>query len=284
MNTIEMVKKMSAEKDTLVCVGLDPDIKYMPHEFTSAIDISKPGSAEDATFGFLREVIDITQEYACAFKLQKAFYDRYERGTSLLSRTVSYIKKTNPDMPAIVDAKIGDISNTFGAYMELLFEDMHADGVVVNPYMGDDIFEFALKYPEKAFVVLVRTSNDGAGIVQDAELASGKRLWEYILSLSCGRWNEKGNLIVVMSSRLSADYTKIRKSIPDQMPILVVGMGVQKGSIDAVRQLLNSEKAGLLINSSRAILYPYSQDDKEWRGKIRKSAMHFREEINTARR
>ncbi len=283
MNAIEKLERRIKSSNSLLCVGLDPDLKKIPSEFTRTCESPDGVSREEATFRFLAAVIDLTAESACCFKLQKAFYDSYDSGTSLLSKTVGYIRKNYPEIPVFIDAKIGDIPNTLNAYMQTLFDKAGADGVVVNPYMGDDIFEFAKIYSEKAFIVLVRTSNEGSGIIQDAKLADGRRLWEYVLDLSTNRWNSQGNIMVVLSSRYNADYLKIREEIPENTYVLVVGIGVQGGSLETIKPLLNKRKDGLIINSSRGILYPYEPEDLGWRDRIRLAAESTKESINAIR-
>ncbi len=283
MNAIEKLERRIKSSNSLLCVGLDPDLKKIPSEFTRTCESPDGVSREEATFRFLAAVIDLTAESACCFKLQKAFYDSYDSGTMLLSKTVGHIRKNYPETPVFIDAKIGDIPNTLNAYMQTLFDIAAADGVVVNPYMGDDIFEFAKIYGEKAFIVLVRTSNEGSGIIQDAKLADGRRLWEYVLDLSTNRWNSQGNIMVVLSSRYEADYLKIREEIPQNTYVLVVGIGVQGGSLETIRPLLNKRKAGLIINSSRGILYPYEPGDLGWRDRVRLAAESTKESINAIR-
>ena len=251
------------QANSLVGVGLDPDLTKMPYEI-----INSDQSPEQKTFSFLKEVITITAPHSCCFKLQKAFYDQFDLGHELLRQTVQFIHENYPDIPAYVDCKIGDTDNTMKAYMSLLFDDIKADAVVINPYMGDDVMEPFVNDPKKTAIVLIQTSNPNAKIVQDIPLANGKKLWQEMLDLALERWNKNNNLIFVLSSNSDCDYSLVRSKIPQNSALLLAGIGLQGGNPQVVRQLLNNEKRGVFVNSSRGILYPYVQDDANWRSAI----------------
>src|SRR3989339_232944 len=211
---IQRLDNRMQQTNSLVCVGLDPDIKKMP---LSILDLEK--SPEDNIFNFLTQVVDITAEHSCCYKVQKAFFDQYEHGHLLLNQIVAYIHKMHPEIPVFIDCKIGDIDNTMSAYMDRLFVEAGADGVVINPYMGGDVFIPFLQDSKKTALVLIQTSNTNAKVVQDLNLKNGKKLWEEILDLTLTRWNENKNMIVILSSNSSDDYSLIRKKIPQDMPI-----------------------------------------------------------------
>ncbi len=263
-------------KDSLLCCGLDPDLKRISIEITGS-------SAEIRIRKFLEQVIDVTAPHVCAYKVQKAFFDILPNGHNLLKEVVAYSHSLNSSVPVILDCKIGDIDNTMQVYLENLFGEIDADGIVVNPYMGDDVMKPLAEYPNKAIVVLAKTSNPSGGIVQDVELKSGVPLWQHILRLTVGRWNTAGNLIPVVSSTVGLNLTDVRKMIPDQMPILLAGVGAQGGSFSEISKLLNSEKSGVFVNSSRGIIYAQPEGDETWQHAIERSAVSLKEALNTER-
>jgi len=278
----EIFNKLDARMvyaNSLVCVGLDPDITKMP-----ASIMSTHQDIEDKVYNFLTQVIDITAPHACSFKLQKAFFDCYVLGYLLLKKTVGYIRKNHPDIPVIIDCKIGDIDNTMKAYMSLLFEDIKADAVVINPYMGDEVLEPFMQDKNKVAVVLIKTSNPHADVVQGLMLSDGKKLWEEILNLTVTRWNTNKNLMIVVASNTHPhDCELIRKQISHDMPILLVGIGVQGGDPAILKALLNENKRGVIVNSSRGILYPYKSSDQHWKTAIEKAIIDLKNTLNSIR-
>ncbi len=275
---IELLKGRMADKNTLLCCGLDPDLSKIPNDVSF-----KEMSSEKKVAGFLTEVVKVTADHVCAYKLQKAFFDRLPLGHDVLKNTISYIHTHHKGIPVIVDCKIGDIDNTMQAYLENLFLGLGADGIVVNPYMGDDVMKPVSQYPDKAIVVLAKTSNPGGGVVQDAILKNGMPLWQYILKLTIERWNTTGNMIPVISSTAGLDMIEVRNMIPDQMPILLAGVGSQGGSLEDLSKLLNSERSGVFVNSSRGIIYAKTGDNETWRKAIERSAITLKEELNRER-
>ncbi len=277
-NFMRLLNTAMSENDSLVCCGLDPDLNKMPKEITDS-------HASDRTkaFDFLHEVIDITAAHVCAYKIQKAFFDIFENGDRLLLDTIKYIKKRHAQIPIIIDSKIGDTSNTMKAYMDLIFSKLGADAVVVNPYMGDDVLAPFRNMENKAAIVLVKTSNKGGDIVQNTITATGVPLWIYVMELVVRRWNTSRNVMPVISSTESIDFSSIRKIIPDDMPILLAGFGAQGGKITKAHELLDSHKKGLVVNSSRAILYPYKTNDKNWRREIENAVIEMKRKINEIR-
>ncbi len=278
----EVFQKLDARMirtNSLVCVGLDPDITKLP---LAILNTDK--KAEDQIFLFLTQVIDITVPHACCFKVQKAFYDQFDLGHDLLKKIVAYIHESYPDVPVFIDCKIGDTDNTMQAYMKLLFEDVKADGVVINPYMGDDVLEPFMQDKSKTGIILIQTSNPNAKVVQELKLSDGKNLWEKMLDLTLNRWNKNQNLIVVLSSNTTAyDYTLIRKQIPQDTPILLAGIGLQGGDPLVLKQLLNDNNRGVFVNSSRGILYPYDRADTQWQTAILTAVVQLKELLNNIR-
>ena len=266
------------ETHSLVCVGLDPDITKMP---LSLIDSER--SNEENIFVFLSQIVDITSQHVCCYKIQKAFFDQYETGHSLLNRVIAYVHDEHPGIPVFVDCKIGDIDNTMSAYMHRLFDEAKADGVVVNPYMGGDVLAPFLQDPKKVAIVLVQTSNPSAMIVQGLMLQNRHELWEEILDLTLTQWNQNENMIVVLSSQSTSDYRLIREKIPQNTPILLAGIGSQGGNPAIMKQLLNTEKRGVFVNSSRGILYPYEPSNENWQAEVLKATLELKETLNKIR-
>ena len=278
-NAIEVIKHRMIFKDTLLCCGLDPDLSKIPIE-PAFNKLSK----EERIKTFFAKVIDITANHVCAYKLQKAFFDRLSLGHDTLKEVISYIHKNHVGIPAIIDCKMGDIENTKQAYLSNILGELEADGVVVNPYMGDDVMKPLAKYPDKAIIVLAKTSNPGGGIVQDINLESGIPLWQYILKLTIERWNSSQNMIPVISSTVGLDMTRVRKLIPDEMLILLAGIGTQGGSYSDLSKLLNSKRSGVFVNSSRGILYPQLIPDQMWQSAVELEAIRLKTELNKERK
>lgn len=267
------------QTDTLVCVGLDPDPSKIPLSI-----IESASCVEDAVFSFLTQVVDITQPHVCSYKVQKAFFDQFDQGHALLEKLTDYIHATYPGIPVFIDCKVGDTDNTMQTYMHILFNQIKADGVVINPYMGDDVLEPFLKDPKKVGIVLVQTSNPRGKVVQELMLANGKMLWEEILEITLNQWNQNKNLIVVLSSNTSMNnYTSVRASIPQDVPILLAGIGAQGGNPEVMKQLLNKDKRGVFVNSSRGILYPYLPSDLNWKDSVLNAVIKLKIELNQIR-
>jgi orotidine-5'-phosphate decarboxylase len=265
------------KSNSMVCVGLDPDLSKMPSALSQ-----KYTNAEELTFEFLKRVIDITASHACSFKLQKAFYDYLDHGHTVLRDTVAYIKQNYPDIPVFIDCKIGDTDNTMKTYMTLLFDDIKADAVVINPYMGDDVLEPFMQDARKAAIVITQTSNPNAKVVQELELKNGKKLWQEMLDLTLDRWNVNNNLIVVVSSNSkSSNLSEIRARIPQEVPILLAGIGLQGGDPKILKGLLNENGRGVFVNSSRGILYPYEKENTEWEKAILNAVIELKDGLNS---
>lgn len=276
---LTLLRKAMIRNNSLACCGLDPDITKMPREITK-----RSMSDEAKVQRFLREVINLTGGHICAYKIQKAFFDVFPKGHALLEETIGYAHERFPNVPVFVDAKIGDIDNTMAAYLRNILEKLEADGVVVNPYMGDEVIAPFASLKNKAGIVLVRTSNIGATVVQDLILYDGRPLWRHMLDLVVERWNKAANLIPVLSATADIDMREVRKTIPDSMPVLFAGFGAQGGTLKHFRQLLDSKKRGVFVNSSRGLLYPYQPEDRNWREKIVGATVDLKETLNRERK
>lgn len=278
MKANEQILERMKNHDTLLCCGLDPDLKKMPPEI-----IGRNTSDEEKVLTFLRGVVDVTASHVCAFKTQKAFFDVLNGGHDVLKELIDYIHTSNPGIPVIVDCKIGDIENTMEAYIQNLFGSLQADGIVINPYMGDDVILPLVELADKSIVVLVKTSNPSGGIIQDVILQDGQPLWRHVLNLVVNRWNRSENMIPVLSSTVGLNMEELRAIIPDKMPILLAGVGAQGGNPTDLRKLLNSEGVGVFVNSSRGILYP-QQSQQSWQSAVEKAAVELKEALNKERR
>jgi len=276
-NSIDMLH--AGMKNSLLCCGLDPDVGKIP------IEASNSGlSDEKKVVRFLQTVVDLTAPNVCAYKIQKAYFDRFPLGHDALKETISYVHITHKGLPVIVDCKIGDIDNTMHAYLDNLFNELKADGIVVNPYMGDDVMRPMSRYPDKAIVVLAKTSNPGGGVIQDVLTEDGIPMWQHVLNLITERWNESGNMIPVISSTAGLDMTSVRKIIPDNMPILLAGVGAQGGIYADLSKLLNSQRSGVFVNSSRGIIYAKAESGQTWQDAMNESSRILKEALNQERK
>jgi len=238
------------KKQSFLCIGLDSDIQKIP-EFLL--------STEDPVFEFNRRVIDSSAEFAVAYKPNLAFYEsRGAEGLNSLIKTVNYLKSTYPDVFIIADAKRGDIGNTSKMYAKAFFEEMQFDAVTVAPYMGEDSITPFLSYSEKWVILLALTSNKGADDFQ-YHTDKGERLFETVLKKSAN-WGTKDNMMFVVGATRAEMLSDIRKIVPDHF-LLIPGVGAQGGSLEEVVKYGINSKCGLLVNSSRAIIFADSSDN-----------------------
>lgn len=266
-----------ATKDTIVCCGLDPDLSRIP------FDLLEPRDHERTVQRFLEVVIDITAPHVCAYKIQKAFFDLHRNSKKLLKSTIQYVREHCPNALVVVDCKIGDIGNTMKAYLEVLFSELDADAVVASPYMGPEVWSSFYYYPQKAAFLLVRTSGMNSGLIQDVELKDGRRLWQYVLELVVSEWKQGRNLFPILSCSSGDDYSGLRTLLPDEMPIFLAGVGEQGGSARCIKDLLNSRNRGVIVNSARALLYPYERSDPYWKAAMTHAVITLKEALNEQR-
>lgn len=239
--------------DSLLCVGLDPD----PERFPEAIP--RDGHA---IFEFCRQIVDATAGFVCAFKPQIAHFAS-RRAEDQLEALIAHVHRRHPGIPVILDAKRGDIGSTAEHYAREAFERYSADAVTVNPYMGFDSIEPYLAWGDRGVFLLCRTSNTGGNDLQALRVAEGggadatgpECLYERVARLAAGRWNRNGQLGLVVGATYPAELARVRELAPS-MPLLVPGIGAQGGDIDAsVAAGAAADGTGLIVNSSRAILY-----------------------------
>ena len=267
---IERLQQRWDTHNSLVCVGLDPEIERFPPQI---LDQPSP------IFQFNKAIVDATADLVCAYKPQFAHYAAYE-AEDQLERTIDYIQTTYPTIPVILDSKRGDVGNTAERYAIEAFERYHADAVTVNPYLGGDSLEPFLKYDDKGVIILCRTSNAGAGDLQDLQIG-GRRLFHTVADLAARRWNSRGNCMLVVGATYPRELAEVRE-ITGNMPFLVPGVGAQGGDVQAV--VRNGQTAagdGLMVSSSRAILYAAS--DESWVEAARRATRMLRDQINQYR-
>ena len=257
--------------DSLVCVGLDPE----PAKFPSHLQ-----HAPRAIFEFNRAIVDATADLVCAYKPQIAHYAALG-AEAQLADTIAYIRDRAPQVPVILDSKRGDIGSTAAKYAEEAFGRYGADAVTINPYLGFDAAEPFLEYADKGIVVLCRTSNAGAREFQDLEFG-GKKLYQIVAEHVAQHWNARGNCLLVVGATYPAELADIRART-GEMTFLVPGVGAQGGDVElAVRSGMTKAGSGLVINSSRGILYAGSGVD--FAVAARRATLELRTAINAARR
>ncbi|MHB8362493.1 MAG: orotidine-5'-phosphate decarboxylase [Patescibacteria group bacterium] len=258
--------KMAIHKNkSFLCCGLDPDISKFPNEI-----LAKYSVKNDQVFFFLKEIIDLTGNMVCSYKIQKAFFDILDNENEVLRNLIQYIHNRFPIIPVFIDSKIGDIGNTMNIYLKNLFDNLKADGITINPYMGEDIFTDINLYKDKLFIILILTSNPSATQIQMKKLYNKEYLWEHILKLSLYDWNKFSNIgIVLPSTNKRINFSILKDKIKDDVPILIAGYGAQGGILENIQFLLNKSKNNIFINSSRDILYCYSNTDINWRIKVK---------------
>ena len=242
MTRQELIAKIK-EKQSCLCVGLDPDLKKIPQHLLSE---------EDPIFEFNKQIIDATSPYTVAYKPNIAFYEALgSKGWETLEKTMEYMPK---DVFTIADAKRADIGNTSNMYARAFFEQMDFDAVTVAPYMGSDSVEPFLQYPGKWVILLAATSNPGAFDFQELLVGhDSEKLYEHIIRKS-QEWGNPENLMYVIGATRVETLLNIRRIAPDNF-LLIPGVGAQGGSVEHVFRYGLNKEAGLLINSSRGIIY-----------------------------
>ena len=264
------LRKRWTNANTMVCVGLDPELAKFPLHLRS-----KP----DAVFEFCRSIIDATAEFACCFKPQIAHFAALEAEYTL-QKLITHIHENHPGVPVILDAKRGDIGSTAERYAVEAFDRYGADAVTLNPYLGRDSVQPFLDRADKGVVLLCRTSNAGASDFQDLDCA-GKPLYQRVAAKVADEWNGNGNCLLVVGATWPRELAEVRAIVGD-LPFLVPGIGAQGGDVEAVvANGCTSDGTGLAISSSRAILYAGNGED--FAEKAGDAAMELRDAINRFR-
>ena len=246
MNAIAKYDERARAINSLVCVGLDSDLCKLPRQFLSE---------NSPQLAFNRHIIDAAADFAAAFKFNMAFYEAEgAAGWRQLAASLDYLRGRHPDILTICDAKRSDIGNTSAAYARAIFSELGFDAVTLNPYLGRDALQPFLDYTDKGCIILCRTSNPGSADIQNLEVGD-RPLWQLVAEKVQAEWNANGNCMLVASAVNPAEMAVIR-AIAGDMTLLVPGIGAQGGEVKAVlRAGLNSAGRGLIINSSRGIIF-----------------------------
>ena len=248
--TIKQLTEQIKAKQSLLCVGLDTDITKIPPHLLEE---------EDPIFAFNKAIIKATHRFTVAYKPNTAFYEANgEIGWRALKKTIDYLNRHHPDIFTIADAKRGDIGNTSSMYARAFFEDMQFDSVTVAPYMGRDSVEPFLAFENKHTILLALTSNEGAFDFQTQKL-NDEELYKKVLRTSL-TWQNSQNLMYVVGATKAEYLKEIRKIIPKHF-LLIPGVGAQGGSLEEVCKYGLNDHYGLLINSSRGIIYASKGED-----------------------
>lgn len=251
MNQQQLFEEIQ-KKRSFLCVGLDTDIQKIPQHLLET---------SDPVFSFNKEIIDATAEFSVAYKPNLAFYESLgSKGLVSLEKTVAYIKENYPEIFLIADAKRGDIGNTSNLYARAFFGEQDFDAVTVAPYMGEDSVKPFMTYPGKWVILLALTSNKGAfdfQFIEDRE--TGDKLFETVLKKS-QEWGSEENLMYVVGATKAEKLKEIREIVPNHF-LLVPGVGAQGGSLQEVAHNGLNSKCGLLVNSSRGIIYASGEVD-----------------------
>ena len=274
MTFTQMLAAAWQKNDSLLCVGLDPDPTKFPAH------LKRGGERDDnAILEFCTAIVDATADLVCAFKPQIAYFAAC-RAEDQLEALIAHIHENHPGIPVILDAKRGDIGSTAEQYASEAFERFQADAVTVNPYMGHDSLAPWLAYREKGVILLCRTSNPGGSDLQFLDVG-GEKLYERVARLAAQEWNSSGQISLVVGATFPGEIARVREIVGD-MPLLVPGIGAQGGDIEAtVRAGRTVDGAGLMINSSRAILY--AGKDEGFAAAARQAAIETRAAINLYR-
>jgi len=260
------------KKNSFLCIGLDSDVSKLPLQFQNS---STP------QFDFNTAIIEATHDLVIAYKPNTAFYEaRGEQGIHELKLTCDYIRERHPDIFLILDAKRADIGNTNEGYATFFFDYLGADAVTLHPYLGGEALKPFLNRADKGCIILCRNSNPGSGEFQDL-VFNGEPLFKHVAQKVFNEWNVNKNCFLVVGATYPKDIQEVRALCGD-MTLLIPGIGAQGGDLEQTIQAgLNSQKAGIIINSSRAILFASS--GKDFAIRAREEALQLRDEINSFR-
>jgi orotidine-5'-phosphate decarboxylase len=274
MSFTEKLSSAWQTQDSLLCVGLDPDVSRLPVHLQAQAD---------GIYAFCKAIVDATADAACCFKPQIAYFAAL-RAEDQLEALCNYIKSRYPHLPVVLDAKRGDIGATAEQYAREAFERYGADAVTVNPYMGSDSIAPYLEWHDRGVIVLCRTSNPGGSDLQFLQVGN-QPLYQYVARLVAEKWNRNGQCGLVVGATFPDELAQVRAIVGD-MPLLVPGIGAQGGDIAAtVAAGRTRNGTGMMINSSRAILYakPRAESDEDYAQCARRAAFETRDAINSHR-
>lgn len=265
MTTQQLIEQIHRKKSFL-CIGLDVDLTKIPQHLLQF---------EDPIFEFNKAIIDATHDLCVAYKPNTAFYEAYGiKGWQSLQKTINYINYNHPEIFTIADAKRGDIGNTSAMYAKAFFEDLNFDSVTVAPYMGKDSVEPFLAFENKHTIMLALTSNEGAFDFQTKN-TEGKELYKVVIETS-KKWKNTHNLMYVVGATKAEYFQEIRQIVPNSF-LLVPGVGAQGGSLQEVCKYGINEDIGLLINSSRGIIY--ASNEVDFAEKAKAAALEIQQEM-----
>ncbi len=265
MTTQQLLQQIH-QKKSFLSVGLDVDLNKIPKHLLET---------EDPIFEFNKAILDATHDLAVACKPNIAFFEAYGlKGWQSLQKTIDYINENYPDIFTIADAKRGDIGNTSSMYAKAFFEDLNFDSITVAPYMGKDSVEPFLAFEDKHTIMLALTSNEGAFDFQTLKV-DGKELYKHVIETS-KTWKNAQNLMYVVGATKAEYFTEIRQIIPDSF-LLVPGVGAQGGSLAEVCKYGMNDNVGLLINSSRNIIY--ASNGTDFAEKAREEALRMQQQM-----
>lgn len=264
---IQRLEQRQREANSLLCVGLDPQ----PDKLAAlGVDLAT----------WLKDIVDATAEYACAFKPQIAHFSAMA-AEQHLADIIQYIHRNHPDIPVILDSKRGDIGSTAERYAEEAFERYRADALTASPYLGGDTLTPYTQYKDKGVVVLCKTSNPQSGQLQDLVLQSGQALFLHVAKLAAEQWNNNNNVMLVVGATYPEQLKAIRERVGD-MPLLIPGIGAQGGDLAATLNAgLRADGLGLMISASRSIIY--AGNDADYAQKAGLAAEQLTSEINRLR-
>lgn len=269
MTFVEMLKARWNDADTLLCVGLDPDPSHFPEHIRRSTD---------PIFEFCKSIVDATADVVCAFKPQIAYFAS-AGAEDALQRLIAYVRRSHPAVPVILDAKRGDMASTAQHYAREVFERYNAHAVTLSPYLGFDSIEPYLAHADRGVFLLCRTSNPGGDDLQMLNV-NGERLYERVAQLATD-WNQSRQIGLVVGATYPNELAGVR-ALVGEMPLLVPGIGTQGGNVQAsVKAGQTADGTGIVVNSSRAIIYASSGND--FAAAARRAAEKTRDEINRYR-
>ena len=266
MNKAQLLTQIK-QKKSFLCIGLDVDLDKIPTHLLQE---------EDPIFAFNKQIIDATHHLAVAYKPNTAFYESYGlKGWQALEKTIHYLNKNYPEIFTIADAKRGDIGNTSTRYAKAFFENLPFDSITVAPYMGSDSVEPFLAFKDKFTILLALTSNKGAMDFQGLETKNGLKIYEKVLKTAL-TWQNSDNLMFVVGATKASYFKSIRKIVPNHF-LLVPGVGTQGGNLQEVCKYGLTKDIGLLVNSSRGIIY--ASDKKDFAQKAQEKAKELQKQM-----
>ena len=272
MNFINKLSAAWTRNNSLLCVGLDPDLSRFPAHLQGQ---------PDAIVQFCKAIIDATADLACAFKPQIAYFAALG-AEDQLEAICRYLRAPSPHLPLVLDAKRGDIGAPAHQYAREAFDRYGADAVTVNPYMGFDSVEPYMEWADRGVIVLCRTSNAGGSDLQFLDVG-GQPLYQHVARLVAEKWNRNGQCALVVGATFPEEIAQVRRLVGD-MPLLIPGVGAQGGDVEAtVKAGRTANGTGMMINSSRAILYAKPAEGEDFAAAARRVAMETRDAINAAR-